>query len=587
MILKSSDTPNQLKQWLIKNLSESNRIKACGSSVEKVPSVKGIYFWFIKEDGLSKLNKIEFPSNLTFVNTRKINGSKYHLVYIGTAGARNNSSGSNTGNLRERLNWHLSDNKSISALYHGTMSTYRRTIGSLLMDDLIANGAQRIIDDFLCKYFMIYYIEYPGNFSEVQNEINNDESILIKSFKPIFNIAKNPNVRISGNICHSIKLRRQKIEKKSKDWCFKQTKKASAIEKKVQPKSKNQIKVLDNCIEFCVNKNQNIIEVLASIKNVPSGPCSIELFSESHLPIKTYINGKVRKITTSKRTVISYFNSPDTKLGNLSRWKIIRDEMNDLKKPIEKITVRVCSTNILQATSGEKALKAIKSNSMISEKNVPIKVSKNYKVVMICASNKRNSFFSQYPTLTFVAAPLAQNQRFPNGQGPKKGKTWRDYLIANQNDKSLLPAYRLYTRHIYQDLRNNLKDSFYILSAGWGLVRSDFKLPNYDITFSANPGDQNYRNKKLNVPPIHNDFQQLELGNMEDIIFIGSPDYLNLFFQLTQHLPNRKIIFYKKANTPIVYQIPNNTFVYRYYNTNRSTGWYYKLAENICNGIIP
>jgi hypothetical protein len=209
---------------------------------------------------------------------------------------------------------------------------------------------------------------------------------------------------------------------------------------------------------------------------------------------------------------------------------------------------------------------------------------------MICAGKKRNSFFTQYPTITFVANPQSPNQKFPDGPGPQKGKSWREYLNTQQNDKNLLPSYKLYTNSSYQRLRNKWNNSFYILSAGWGLVRSDFKLPNYDITFSNQAAPQNYRNSNLNLPPVFQDFQHLEQGNKEDIIYIGSPEYLPLFFKLTQHLPNRKIVYWKKRTpqpVPNLHPAPNNTYTFRYYHSNGNINWHYKLANEICAGIIP
>jgi hypothetical protein len=98
----------------------------------------------------------------------------------------------------------------------------------------------------------------------------------------------------------------------------------------------------NGCIEFKVNRDQNISEVAQTVPNLPKGPCTIELISKDRNDIRNYINGKVRIIRVHERTVSEYFNSPDTKNGNIVKWKIVQDEMNDLKKRIEEITVRIC-----------------------------------------------------------------------------------------------------------------------------------------------------------------------------------------------------------------------------------------------------
>jgi len=73
-------------------------------------------------------------------------------------------------------------------------------------------------------------------------------------------------------------------------------------------------------------------------------------------------------------------------------------------------------------------------------------------------------------------------------------------------------------------------------------------------------------------------------------VFIGSPDYIPLFIKLTQNLKCRKIIYWKRMNPnpiPIKLPIPNNTFLYRFYNTAKNTNWHYELAQKYADGEIP
>jgi hypothetical protein len=101
----------------------------------------------------------------------------------------------------------------------------------------------------------------------------------------------------------------------------------------------------NRCVEFKVRRNQNISEVAQIVPNLPEGPSTIELISKDRNDIRTYINGKVRSIRVKGRTVSEYFNSPDTKNGNILKWKIVQTEMNYKKKIIETITIRVCPMN--------------------------------------------------------------------------------------------------------------------------------------------------------------------------------------------------------------------------------------------------
>ena len=252
--------------------------------------------------------------------------------------------------------------------------------------------------------------------------------------------------------------------------------------------------------------------------------------------------------------------------------------MNDKKKPIESITVRVCahSNNSLKKTSPMNPQTPIK----IDDSGSTFKKPKKFKVVMICSSKKNKSFFTQFPNIRFTSNPQTVNEKFPNDKVPNSKLTWREYLTKRQHESTLLNAFKLYKRPAYLHLHTKFKKNFFILSAGWGLVSSEFKLPGYDITFSQSAPANTRRSSNINVPPLYNDFNQIE-DNGDDILFLGSPDYIPLFISLTKDLKCRKIIFWKKKNTPQKYPLPNNTFKYEYYYTNSNTNWHYKLAQEL------
>jgi hypothetical protein len=212
-------------------------------------------------------------------------------------------------------------------------------------------------------------------------------------------------------------------------------------------------------------------------------------------------------------------------------------------------------------------------------------LTKNFKVVMICSSGKNDSSLDDYPKINFKAIGNSIDEFHPDEKMPNSAISWRIYLDEHQEDKNLKMAYELYSRNEYRCLYKKFGKSLYILSAGWGLVSSEFKLPKYDITFSNNANIGAKRSKKINNLPIYNDFNQLDINDNEDIIFIGSPDYIQLFIILTQNLPNRKIIYWKSKSLRKIY--PNDTFEYRYFQTNTNTNWHYELACAIACGIIP
>ncbi len=573
---------SNVKIWLRDNLKDKNRIKACSDNLDKVPKTKGIYFWFMNPLGYKELSNFMNIKALPSVYQVPINGKLHDLVYLGTAGARNNKAGTNNGNIFQRLQWHITNNQGISALCNGTMSTFRRTLGSLLASDLIENNIQDRLNEFLCKNFHIYYLEYVGEFAIVQDQIEKDEELLIKKLKPIFNLSKNPNNKIPNTITHSIGKRRQSIEKKSKTkWCNTKAESLSKASAPSNKKTKNEnITSNDGCIEFKLNRHENIATKADKIEGLPKGPCTIELFYENRNDIRRYINGKIREIRTENRSVSSYFNAPDPTAANKPKWQIVQEEMNDKKNPIEVITVRVCKLGEKPAKNPKPLNSKKKSN--LADSTSGIKLSKKFKVVMICSSRKNESFFQQYPAITFTNTPQLPNEKFPDSLMPNSKLTWREYLTTRQDERTLLKAYQLYKHPAYLHLHNRFQKDFFILSAGWGLVNSDFKLPNYDITFNESAPVNKRRNKNPIVPPLYNDFNQIE-NSETDIVFVGTPDYIPIFIRLTQNLNCRKIIFWKKKNTPQQFALPNNSFIFVHYNTNANTNWHYQLAFELLN----
>ncbi|MSU49737.1 MAG: hypothetical protein EXS37_11745 [Opitutus sp.] len=125
------------------------------------------------------------------------------------------------------------------------------------------------------------------------------------------------------------------------------------------------------------------------------------------------------------------------------------------------------------------------------------------KIVIQCCATKakaRRSFKIEGHQVKFVADPERFAADSENSEGfvgfrpddlmPSSSITWREHLLAyndrGDNSDGLLQAGSLYKPPAYQNLRNRAgAENLYILSAGWGLVRSDFLLPDYDITFSS------------------------------------------------------------------------------------------------------
>ena len=346
MELNPNATFEQLSEWLNQNLKDQNRIKACFQNVKNIPLKKGIYFWFLNHDSYHKLSSNMVINPIDPCYQRVINNEVYDLVYLGTAGVRNNSNGVNNGHLQERLKWHLCDNKGISALCNDTMSTFRRTIGALISSDLIENDTQAKIDEILCTSFYVYFIAYEGTFLEVKDTINQTESIFINSLRPIFNLDQNPNVFNSFHVTYKIDKMRKEVQTFSKNkWCNKNKTKVESKNYSNPLKKNNSILISDKhdgYIEFTVNVNQSIHDVVQTIPNLPK-PCKFICRHSNNRNQAVYPSrnkGGWRTTGTGKQDIYTYFNAPDTANLDTLKWQMIQKEMQ--KNKIENIIVSVC-----------------------------------------------------------------------------------------------------------------------------------------------------------------------------------------------------------------------------------------------------
>lgn len=213
------------------------------------------------------------------------------------------------------------------------------------------------------------------------------------------------------------------------------------------------------------------------------------------------------------------------------------------------------------------------------------------KIVISC-SGKKNGTNLKYMDneISFISNPSPllgsgiSHYFRPDDIIPDEKRTWRDYIIT-QTDRGLLKAYELYKNPIYKALHDKFKTDLYILSAGWGLVNSEFYIPKYDITFSTR-GDILSRRT---AEDIFNDFNHLKgIDESEKIIFFGGSDYINFFYELTKSLPNRKIIFYKKKDIPQKYPFLKQDLLVKLlkFESRANTNWHYGCAKKFLNNEL-
>lgn len=131
------------------------------------------------------------------------------------------------------------------------------------------------------------------------------------------------------------------------------------------------------------------------------------------------------------------------------------------------------------------------------------------------------------------------------------------------------------------------EERVFVLSAGRGLICSDYLTPAYDITFNTRA--------KLKSPEAFFDssrmyryFQQLPDAD-EPVIFIGGRDNLPLSNALTTNLRRERIAFFRTDGaTSAPAKIDHNSSIrFRPYPVAARTNWHYQCALDPAKGMSP
>ena len=163
------------------------------------------------------------------------------------------------------------------------------------------------------------------------------------------------------------------------------------------------------------------------------------------------------------------------------------------------------------------------------------------------------------------------------------GSSWRDELrkynaSSHDNPLRLLPAWQLYQNKTYKLLAECYGlDSLYILSAGWGLIRSEFLTSKYDITFSNSACKYKRRGKKDR----YKDLGMIPKETVEPIVFFIGKAYISLACDLTKGIEAEKYLFYNSKDAP---HAPS--FIQKRYLTRIRTNWHYYCAKDFMAGAI-
>lgn len=338
--LNESENIISITAWLIENLKVD---KSIIPHLNKIPNInsKGIYFWFMKTDGYKELSKFISINPIEPRYTKTIKDVQYDLVYLGTAGTGKKGK----SNLAERFEWHINQAHTVSNVCHGTLSTLRAGLGSLLADDLIIPDTENLVNSFIKNYMKVFWIEYTDD----KLLIDNDEKILIKVLRPLLNIKNNPNAKANApaNSTKLYKIRRAVVYKSTRlrIGCKGESEK---IREKNNPNEDTPIynhqivnDNIEDCLEYFVLQHQHIGEVTRGIEGLPLGKSKITIYDSNNPKIEFT---EWKRVTGNNndynaQNIYKYFDN--TSSNGIRRFIVIQNWMK--ANDIDEITVKVCS----------------------------------------------------------------------------------------------------------------------------------------------------------------------------------------------------------------------------------------------------
>ncbi len=129
-----------------------------------IPTQQGIYFWFVREAGFEKLSQKLQVVLRPPQHTLKVGDAS--LVYYGHLGAYSNMK---TVQGADNLKYYFQSeipHKPLDYTLEGysLLSCFRKTIGGLLTDDLLAG--QETVKSFFHDYLRIYFLAYDATTEE-------------------------------------------------------------------------------------------------------------------------------------------------------------------------------------------------------------------------------------------------------------------------------------------------------------------------------------------------------------------------------------------------------------------------------------
>lgn len=139
----------------------------------------GYYKWWAKEEDIIELFKglkFDFLDYKNFIEKR----NNWYCIYVGVAIKES---------IRDRINWHINDKHTESAVRSGWLSTLRKSIASIIAKN---QYDKETTNDFIDKLKVEYFeIDFSIKSEEAKKEIGVIENNLINKYLRLLNIKDN------------------------------------------------------------------------------------------------------------------------------------------------------------------------------------------------------------------------------------------------------------------------------------------------------------------------------------------------------------------------------------------------------------
>ena len=152
------------------------------SAIRPISDKPGVYRWFAEEAEFIFLSdKLGISPSYTEIERIAFEGKELYGIYVGIA--VNES-------LSSRLEWHILQRHTEPAIKHGTLSTLRQSISSVLFGD---QSDEAGTDNFIKKLYVEIYHEskHPVKSTQAKTEITTIEKDLLAKNLYILNIQEN------------------------------------------------------------------------------------------------------------------------------------------------------------------------------------------------------------------------------------------------------------------------------------------------------------------------------------------------------------------------------------------------------------